>query len=47
MIIHGKAAEMSEFFQLPSHELQGSFWQLKWFAVENSALREIFEIFRS
>lgn len=35
----GKAAEMSEFFQLPSHELQGSFWQLNWFAVENSALK--------
>lgn len=45
--LSGKAAEMPEFFQLPSHELQGSFWQLKWFAVENSALREIVEIFRS
>lgn len=47
MITDGKAAGMSEFFQLPSHELQGGFWQLKWFAVKNSALREIFEIFRS
>lgn len=43
----GKAADMPEFFQLPSHELQGSFSQLQWFAVESSGLREIVEIFRS
>lgn len=50
MITHvhlGRHWRCLEFFQLTCHELQGSFWQLKSFAVENSALREIVEIFRS
>lgn len=33
------------FFQVRCSEPQGSFWQLKWLTVENSAVREIVEIF--
>lgn len=35
------------FFQVRCSEPQGRFWQFTWLTVENSAVREIVEIFRS